>query len=192
MLLAAGHLQVDGLLGAGLDAESAAGAGVHIDEPGIGYGAEAGRAVDGLGWGQGALVVVRAGLGTDLGAEAAAIAEVGVDEASLVGDGGGEGAGLAGEVGEMGVGEEGDVGVEVALEGGAESGLPGQHEADAARVGGEGVVEEVHGAADGGSGVEEVDLDAEVGEVSGGGHTGDAGAGDEDRVVRVGGSCHTI
>jgi hypothetical protein len=41
------------------------------------------------------------------------------------------------------------------------------------------VVEEVHGAADSGGWVEEVDLDAEVGEVGGGGHTGDAGAGDE-------------
>ena len=49
------------------------------------------------------------------------------------------------------------------------------------------MVEEVHGAADGGCRVEEVDVEAELGEVHGGSHTGDAGAGDEDRVVRVNG-----
>jgi hypothetical protein len=45
------------------------------------------------------------------------------------------------------------------------------------------MVKEVHGAADGGSGVEEVDVEAAMGEVRGGGHTGDASASDEDRVV---------
>jgi hypothetical protein len=102
--VAVSHIQIDGLLGAGLDTEAAAGAGVHIDEPGIRDGAEARWAVDGLGRGQGAFVDVGPGLGTDAGAEAAAVAEVRVDEAGLVGDGGGEGAGLAGEVGEVGVG----------------------------------------------------------------------------------------
>ncbi len=100
-------------------------------------------------------------------------------------DGGGKVAGQAAEVGELGEGEEGDVGVEIALEGGAEGGLVRQHEADAAGVGGEGVVEEVHGTADGGCRVEEGDVEAEVGEVRGGSHTGDTGTGDEDRVVRA-------
>jgi hypothetical protein len=132
-------------------------------------------------------VVVGPGLGTDGGAEAAAVAQVRVDKASLVVDRGGVVAGLAAKAGELGVGEEGDVGVEVALEGGAEGGLMREHEADATGVGGEGVVEEVHRAADGGSRVEEVDVDAEVSEVHGGSHTGDTGTGDEDRVVRVNG-----
>jgi len=74
--------------------------------------------------------------------------------------------------------------VEVALEGGAEGGLMGEHEAEAAGVGGEGVVEEVHGAADGGCVVEEVDGVAEMGEVQGGGHAGEAGADDEDGIMR--------
>jgi hypothetical protein len=80
----------------------------------------------------------------------------------------------------LGVGEESDAVVELALEGGAEGGLLGEHEADAAGVGGEGVVEEVHGAADSGSGVEEVDVDVELGEVHGGSHTGDTCTDDED------------
>jgi hypothetical protein len=91
------------------------------------------------------------------------------------------------EGGEVGVGQEGDVGVEVALEGGAEGGLLREHEAEAAGVGGEGVVEEVEGAADGRSGVEEVDVEAELGEVRGSSHAGNASAGDEDRVERVDG-----
>jgi len=185
LIIAVGHVEVDGAGGAGLDAAAAFSAGVHVDEPGVGDGAEAWGAVDSPGGREPALVVVGAGLGADVGAEAAAVAEVGVDKAGLVADGGGEAAGQTVEVCELGVGEEGDVGVEVALEGGAECGLLGQHEADAAGVGGEGVVEEVHGAADGGSGVEEVDVEAEVGEVGSGGHTGDASTGDEDRVARV-------
>ena len=102
---------------------AAAGAGVHVDEPGIGHGAEARRAVDGPGGCERALVVVGAGLGADGGAEAAAVAQVRVDKAGLVADGGGEAAGLAAQAGEFGVGEEGEVGVEVALEGRAEGGL---------------------------------------------------------------------
>jgi hypothetical protein len=46
------------------------------------------------------------------------------------------------------------------------------------------VVEEVHGTADGGCVVKEVDRVAEVGEVQGGGHAGETGADDEDRFRR--------
>jgi hypothetical protein len=134
------HMEVDGTCGANGDTLAAAGAEVHIDEPGIGHGAEAWWAVDGLGGREPALVVVGAGDGADGGAEATIVALVRVDEAGLVEDGGGEGAWGAKEVGEEGVGEEGDVVVGVALEGGAEGGLVRQHEADAAGVGGEGVV----------------------------------------------------
>jgi hypothetical protein len=75
---------------------------------------------------------------------------------------------------ELGVGEEGEVGAGLALESGAEGGLVREHEADTAGVGGEGVVEEVHGTADGRSGVEEQGGQAAMGEVHGGGHAGDA------------------
>jgi len=182
------HVEIDGAAGAGLDALAAAGADRHVDEPAVGHGAQAGRAIDGLDGREPALVVVGAGLGTDGGAVATAGALVEVDVARLVADGGSEAAGLALQGQQLGVGQEGEVVVSLALEGGAQGGLVGQHEADATGVGGEGVVEKVHGAADGGSGVEEVDLEAEVSEVSGGGHTGDACTGDEDRVVRVSGS----
>jgi len=187
VFIVTGHLEVDGVGGAGVDAATAAGAGAGVDEPGIGDSTEAWRAVDGPGGREPALVVVGAGLGAYPGAEAAAVAEVWVDKASPVVDGGGEATGLAVECGELGVGQEGDVGMEVALEGGAEGGLAGEHEADAAGVGGEGVVEEVERAADGGSGVEEVDMEPELGEMRGGSHAGDASAGDEDRVERVDG-----
>jgi hypothetical protein len=128
------------------------------------------------------LIVVGAGFRADGGALGAAGAEVGVDVAGFVAEGGGEVAGVAVEVEEVGVGQEVEVGVEVALEGRAEGGLVGEHETEATGVGGEGVVEEVEGAADGGCRVEEVDGDSLVGEVEGGSHAGDTGAGDEDRV----------
>jgi hypothetical protein len=129
-------------------------------------------------------VVVRARFGADGGAEATAVAAVGVDKASLVADGGGKVTRGAVESEELGVGEEGDVWVGMALEGGAEGGLVREHEADAAGVGGEGVVEEVHGAADGGSGVEEERGDSAFSQVCGSGHAGDACADDQDRVRR--------
>ena len=40
-----------------------------------------------------------------------------------------------------------------------------------------------------GRGVEEMDVEAEVGQVHGGGHAGDTGADDEDRVVAVVSEC---
>jgi len=177
------HVEVDGAGGTGVDAGAAAGADVHIDEPGVGDGAEAGRAVDGLDGLEPALIVMGAGFGADGGALGTAGAEVGVDVAGFVAEGGGEVTGMAVEAEEGGVGQEVEEGVEVALEGGAEGGLVREHEAEAAGVGGEGVVEEVEGAADGGRRVEEVDGNPELGEVEGGGHAGDAGADDEDRVV---------
>jgi hypothetical protein len=47
------------------------------------------------------------------------------------------------------------------------------------------MVEQVHRAADGGSRVEQVDVDAQVGQVHGGGHAGDAGTGHKNRVVMI-------
>jgi hypothetical protein len=187
--VAGGHVEVDGPGGAGLDTGAAAGADVHIDEPGVGHGAEARGPVDGLDRVEPALVVVGSSLGADGGALATAGARLGVDVAGFVAEGDEPGClgigvvllGLGGD--EVGVGEQVEVGEGVAFEGGAEGGLVGEHEAEAAGVGREGVVEEVQGAADGGGGVEEEDGMAEVGEVGSGSHAGDAGADDEDGVV---------
>jgi hypothetical protein len=184
VFVAVGHVEVDGGGGASVDAAAAASAGVRVNEPGIGDRAEARRAIDGLDGREPALVVVGACFGTDRGAEATAVALVGVDKASLVADGGGKVTGRAVEGQEVGVGEEGDVVAGIALKGGAKGGLVREHEADAAGVGGEGVVEEVHRAADGGSGVEEEDGQVAFGQVHGCGHAGDACADDQSRVGR--------
>jgi hypothetical protein len=79
----------------------------------------------------------------------------------------------------LGIGQEANAVVQIALKSGAKGGLAGQHEADAAGVGGESVVKEVHGATDGRRAVEESNLVAQIGKVQGGGHTGDAPSNDE-------------
>jgi hypothetical protein len=127
------------------------------------------------------------GFGTHGGALATAGAAGGIDVAGFVAHRGGKVAGLAIEVEEVGVGQEMEKGMEVTFEGGAEGRLVGQHEAQAAGVGGEGVVEEVHRATDGRSRVEQMDGDALLGEVQRGGHAGNAGAHDEHRGVWLAG-----
>ena len=113
------------------------------------------------------VVVVLDDHGAHRGALAAARALVGVDEAGVVEDLGAEGAGLALEADELGVGDDLDVEVAPGLD---QLRRQGAHRAV---VGGEGLVELGHVAAEGRRLLDQVDLVAALGEVEGALDAGD-------------------
>jgi hypothetical protein len=178
------HVQIDGTSGTGLHALATTGAILHVDEPGIRHRTQAGRAVYGPGRCQPSLIIVRASLGTHLGAVPTAGALCGINEAGFVTNPDPKrwvASFLSFSVYRLhlGIGQQADTLVQIAFESGTIGGLLGKHETDATRVCGKGVVKQVHGAADGGCTVEETDAVAEVGKVQGGGHTGNASPDDE-------------
>jgi hypothetical protein len=118
-------------------------------------------------------------LGALLLADAAAVAEVLVDVAGLLADGDGEVADVALDLLDLAPGQELDVGMRA---GGDH--LGGQ-DAGRAVEGGEGLVELGHVAADRGVLLDEVDLEAGIGQLEGGADAGDAAAHDERGGVDV-------
>ncbi len=106
------HVQVNGLLRAGFHALATAGAGVHVNDIGLRHGSHR-RAIDCLPWRDVALVIVRAELRADLGAQATVVALVHVHVARLVEHLCGERAGLSRQRFHLGVGHDVDVGVDL-------------------------------------------------------------------------------
>ena len=164
--------------GAGAAARGRRGGLGDGEEIGDGLGVEAG---DGLAGAQAAVEVAGQRDGAGLGTVAAGVAFFGIDEARLAGDLDGEIAG--GTVDLLHVGERDDFDIFVA---GAFDELGGE-DAHGAIAGGESLVELGHFAADGGGGIDEVDLEAGLGEVQGGLDAGDAGADDHDRAESLSG-----
>ena len=149
------------------------------DGVGVGDGLRV-ELVDGLALAELLVVLVGDDDGADRGALAAARAEVGVDEAGVVEDLGPEVAGLALEAGELGVGDDLDVEVPPGFD------QLRRQRAHRAVVGGEGLVELRHVAAEGRRLLDEVDLVPALGEVERTLDAGDAATEDESSTGRGG------
>ena len=144
-----------GLHGAGALAGRVA---LLVDGVGVGDGLRV-ELVDGLALAEALVVLVFDRDGADRHALAAAGAHLGVDVAGVVVDRGLEAAGLALEPGELGVGDDLDVEVPAGLD------ELGRQRAHRAVVGGEGLVELRHVAAEGRRLLDEVDLVPAFGQV---------------------------
>ena len=126
--------------------------------------------VDGLAPAQPLVVLTRHVDRALLGTVPAAVAQQLVDEARLLLEAQGEGPGLPVEGRQMGRGQELDVRVPAGVD------QLRAHDAHGAVVGREGLVELGHGAADARLGVDQVDLEAHLGQIQRGLHARDAGA----------------
>ncbi len=133
-------------------------------------------AVDGFAVGEVFFVLVGHDDGADLFAVATAGAFFGVDVARLVADANVEVARLAGDGVDLAVGQQFDIQMPAGLD------ELGREDAHRAVVGGEGLVQPGHDAADGRVGLEEVDLLAGVGQVEGGLDAADAATDDKHRA----------
>ena len=179
------HIQVDGPRGTGLHARPAPGAGRFVDHPGVGHRPQARGAVDGLLRRQPALVLVGSLFGTDPLTLAAPVAQLHVHVAGLVPHPRLEGPRLPVQPQQPAVGQQAHVLVQVALQGGAQRRLARQHQADAARVGGKGVVQQVHRAAHGRGAVHQDHSPAPLRQVHRSRHPGNAPAHHQYPVARL-------
>ncbi len=172
----------DVALGRGLDRAVALAGGVAllVDHVGAGDGLRI-QLVDGLALAEAFVVLVADRDGADRDALAAARAHIGVDEARVVVHLGAEVAGLALETGELGVGDDLDVEVPAGFD------QLRRQRTHRTVVGGEGLVELRHVAAEGRRLLDQIDLVPPLGQVEGTLDAGDASAQHEGSAGGLGG-----